>query len=401
MFKTDLDGLVSVGLLLVLAYAAGRLANRAGLPKISGYLAAGILLGPSVMGVLSSGEVAQELSWITRLSLCIIGYSIGGSLEYRKLKHLGRSILWITGLQALGALLLTTAAMLLALPLLIPGLTAHKMAAAAVLVGAISVATAPGAVLAVISETRARGPFTNTLLGVVALDDGVTLVLFALAASVARLLTGQGSGEAWTAAWEICGSVAMGLVAGWAVKLMGAGIYDRETLLMTALGTLTLVAGISPDLHISPILASMVAGAFIVNFEKRHNLFYEALDSIEATVFGLFFALAGAHLKLNLFLDYFALSMLLLVARFAGKQAGVWAGAAISSPSSAVRRYLGIGLFPQAGVTVGLVLLAEGYLPGEMGGVVVSFVVGAVVINELISPPLLKLCLRLAGETEV
>ncbi len=400
------NSLTVVGLLLVSGYWAGRLANRLGLPRISGYLSAGILLGPSLLGLVYAGNVGKELEWITQLSLCLIGYSIGGSLEYKKLRHLGHSIVWITLFQAIGAFAVTFVAMFVTVPLLLLKGSDYGMAVAfssALILGAISVATAPGAVLAVVSETRSRGPFTNTLLGVVALDDGVTLIIFAVAAATAKMIFHKGGwdgGELMSALWELGGSITVGVVAGNALKWMGRSIYNNEILLMITLGVLCLVAGISPVLHVSSILSSMVAGAFIVNFERRHNHFFKATDQIEATVYGLFFSLAGAHVDFGLFLDYFMLSLLLLVARFVGKQAGVWLGAAVTSPSESVRRYLGIALFPQAGVTIGLVLLAESYFPESLGAIVVNFVVGAVIINEIISPPLLKLCLKMAGETE-
>ena len=173
--------LFACGILIILAYLAGRTANRVGLPKVTGYLMAGILIGPNVIGLLGAHNTSHELRWISDMALCLIGFSIGGSLEFRKLKRMGQSVLWITLFQAIGALVLVTVGMFLTLSWWGKSLSLGEgeILPLSITTGAICIATAPGVVVAVLTELKARGRFTDILLGVVALDDGITIIVFA------------------------------------------------------------------------------------------------------------------------------------------------------------------------------------------------------------------------------
>lgn len=175
--------LLYIGLLLLCGYVGGELAHLCRFPRVSGYLVTGILLGPSGIGLFHSNLVHQELNLITHIALGIIAFSIGGSLEIRKITSLGRQIAWITICQTLGAVLVTTTVLTLTLPFFCqtPDSNSlwHLFFPVALTLGAMSAATAPATILAVIHEYRARGPFTSTLLGVVALDDGLTIILHA------------------------------------------------------------------------------------------------------------------------------------------------------------------------------------------------------------------------------
>jgi Kef-type K+ transport system membrane component KefB len=399
--------LLAVGLLLIFGYWGGRAANALQLPRVSGYLIAGVLLSPSFTNIFTRQLVDKDLHVVTEMALGIIAYLIGGSLILQRMKHLGRSILWITLSQALAAFLFTTIFLVYTIPFLTSGTEYDLMSTTlplALVIGAIAVATAPGAILAIVSELKASGPFTSILLGIIALDDGLALIFFALASAAAQALVHPGVvpmaemlGAAMT---EIVFSVLLGIVAGAVLKYTARMVRRREALLMVILGIIFTTIGVASQLHLSPLLASMVMGFFIVNMEKRHRDFFLVVEQIEEPLFGLFFGLAGAHIDPVVFKSAGLLAVAILVIRMIGKQLGTWTGAKFSGAPPEVRNYLGIALFPQAGITVGLVLIAQTiFHQPVVANILVNAVIGSVIINELISPPLVKYALTKVHET--
>jgi len=400
--------LIAVGLLLLLGWWGGRAANALQLPRVSGYLVAGMLVSPSLTGLFSTQMVIKDFTILTDMALGVIAYSIGGSLVYDRLKRLGKNILWITLGQGVGAFVVTVAVVLPTLMWLSrfqgPEYTYWSTyLPMALIIGAISLATAPGAILAIISELRASGPFTTVLLGVIALDDGLAIIFYALAATLAQALVNPGDAS-WmtTAGWplaEITLSIFLGVAAGGYLKFMGRLIRRREALLMVILGTIFLIVGVAKLLHLSALLANMVLGFFVVNLERRHHDFFLVVEQIEEPLFGLFFCLAGAHLDIQVFGAAGLLIPVIMIGRMAGKQLGAWAGAAVSRAPDTVKRYLGLGLLPKAGVTVGLVLIAQDIFPLPVASLLVNAIIGSIILNELIAPPLVKYALVKAGET--
>ncbi|HDH99011.1 MAG TPA: sodium:proton antiporter [Deltaproteobacteria bacterium] len=401
--------ILAVGLLLILGYWGGRAANAVKLPRVSGYVVVGMLLSPSFSNILSRQLVDRDLYVITEMALGIICYSIGGSLVYKRLKRLGKSILWITFSQAFGAFILTTAFLIPTMPFL-TGLLGPEYdmlgtyLPMALVIGAISTATAPAAILAIISELKARGPFTSTLLGIIALGEGLAIIIFSLAATAAHVLINPETttsimmfGEAVV---EIGLSLILGVLAGMALKSIARHARRREAILMVILGVLFTTIGAASLLGVSALLANMVVGFIIVNWEKRHHEYFLVVEQIEEPLFGLFFGLAGAHIDLGLLKSAGLLAIAILIIRMVGKQLGTWAGAKISKAPKNIKNNLGISLFPQAGVSIGLVLIAQEIFPLHLvANILVNAVIGSVIINELISPPLVKYALLKAGET--
>ncbi|MBW2466831.1 MAG: cation:proton antiporter, partial [Deltaproteobacteria bacterium] len=348
--------LLAVGVMLIAGYWLGRAANALQLPRISGYLVAGILLSPSFSNILTHHMIEQQLSVLTEIALGVIAYLIGGSLILDRIKHLGRSILWITLAQALATFLLTTLFLIPVIPFL-TGLKGgdynliNTYIPLALVIGAISVATAPGAILAIVSELKASGPFTSTLLGIIALDDGLAVIFFALSTAVAHTLMHPGSvlwmdmlGETFA---EIGFSVLLGILAGYVLKYSAQVVRRREALLMVILGVIFTTAGLASQFHLSPLLACMVAGFVIVNITRRQRDFFLVVEQIEEPLFGLFFGLAGAHVDLVVFKYAGLLAMAALVIRMIGKHLGSWLGARLSGAPKHIQNYLGLALFPQ------------------------------------------------------
>ena len=401
--------LLAVGLLLILGYWGGRAANLIKLPRVSGYLAIGILLSPSTFNILDRQLVNEDLYVVTEMALAIIAYTIGGSLIIQELKRLGGMILWVTISQAVGALLLTTVVLVHTLPF-ITNLRGPEYdllrtyLPMALVIGAISVATAPGAVIAIVSELKARGPFTSTLLGVIAIDDGLAIIFFALAGTAAHFMIDPSS-VSWMqmmggAFSEIAFSVLLGIVAGAALKFMARLVRRREALLMVILGVIFVTTGIASVFKLSALLANMIVGFIIVNFEARHHDFFLVIEQIEEPLYGLFFGLAGTCMDLRILRFTGLLAIMIMATRITGKQLGTWIAAKHFGAPQNVRRYLGLGLLPKAGVTVGLVLIArEIFRVPEVATILVNAVIGSVILNELIAPPLVKYALVKTGET--
>jgi len=270
----------------------------------------------------------------------------------------------------------------------------------AFIIGAVSCATAPAATMAVINQYRAKGPFTTTLLAVVALDDAIAVIAFAIAVGIALPLVNGGdiSGYQMFGApfLQIVQSIGIGAAFAFALIYIARLVRIRQLLLVVVFGTIMLCIGVTNLLGISPILASMAAGFIVVNKVRKNEMFL-VLEEIEDVIFAMFFVLAGLHFDLGVMKTAGILALLIVLGRCLGKYFGTRAGATISHASDEVKKYLGLALLPKAGVTVGLVLLAERAFP-TFGAIMMNAVLASVIINELVAPPLTRYAIFKAGE---
>lgn len=401
--------ILALGILVIAGFFGGLVAKRIRYPRISGYIIVGMLLSPSVLNIIPSQLIREELGVITDITLGVVAYLIGGSLGIERLKKLGKHIITITPFEALGAWIFVS------LLIIFLGHFVTKFNIAnpnfsqtylpmAIVIGAISCATAPAAILAIIREYRARGPLTTTLLGVVALDDVFAIVSYAVAVSIAEvLIIGLEALSLYemlvVPMFDIAGSLLLGVALGFALVYMNRFAKTRKTLLVTVFGMIMLSIGIAKALHISSLLANMAMGFVIVNRMKPSGNMFAVISDIEDVVFAMFFTLAGAHFDLGLMRSAGILALLIIIGRFSGKFIGAKMGAAVSRAPAVVKRNLGFGLLPKAGVTVGLILLAQQNSTfSVIGGTMVNAILASVIINELIAPPLTKYALFKAGE---
>lgn len=400
--------MVYVGLLLLFSYLGGRLANAIKFPRVTGYLVAGMVLGPSVLGLFPEALVREDLGFITEMALAVIAFSIGGSLHLGRLKRVGGQILWVTLAEASGAFVLTTLILVLCLPL-VQGAGFHPVQTFrtyfpfALIIGSLCAATAPAAVLAIVHEYRAAGPLTSFLLGVVALDDAAALIFFSFALSLAASW-GTHLGVGWQTLLLVpLGSILLALLLGLGVGILfrwGARLVTRkDSILGVALGGVFLAGGLAMSLKIPFLLTNMALGFTVANLVSRREAFFAAVEGIEEPIFGMFFLLAGAHFDFQLVQSVGGLAVLITLGRFAGKFLGARVGGRLCGVPEPVRKHLWLGLSPQAGVAVGLVLEARNFFgAAPLGEILVSGVLGAVIINELLTPPLVRLSLMRSGE---
>ncbi|MGA1842327.1 MAG: cation:proton antiporter [bacterium] len=405
----NINPLLAVGILIIIGYLGGMAAKKVKFPRISGYIFIGMLLGVSFLNIISQEIIHGGLNIITDITLGIIAYLVGGSLSLESLKRVRRDIAWISLLEALGAWIFVTCILLLLGPFLIKlktgGLVySQTYLPMALILGAVSLATAPAATIAIIREYKSRGPLTTILMGVVTLDDAYAIIGTAIALSIAgACIAGIESFSVYqiiiTPLFEIVGSIVIGAI--FAVALMGMSKFakNRQALLAIVFGMIMLSAGMAKMFNFSPLLVNIVMGFFIVNRMGYNKDIFLVIDDIEDVIFAAFFTLAGAHLDLAIMKVAWTLALLIIIGRFSGKLFGARLGAFLSGAPSQVKKYLGFGLLPKAGVTLGLILLAvENPAFGSFGEVMVNGVLGSVVINELIAPPLVKYALFKAGE---
>lgn len=399
-----MDLILAIGIMIFLGFLAGLIFERFKFPMITGYIVLGMALSPSLLGFIPAGTV-EQLDIITDVALGLIAYLIGSSLRWEDFRRLAKPIAWITPLQSFGSWIFVTAILAALGPVLVPHesfwQTIFPMAA---LIGAVSVATAPAATMAIVSELRAKGPFTTTLLAVVGLDDAVAIVVFAIATGVFRPLVKE-AGEfsvyhmLGIPLLHIAGSVLLGiafaLVLFYVVKL----VRTREFLVVVIVGTILLCIGIAGYLGLSSLLANLVLGFVIINIAKRKELNL-VVEEFENLIFVLFFVLAGLHFDLSVLEVAGVLALLIVLARCSGKYLGVRLGATISDASDTVKNYLGLALLPQAGVAIGLILLAAREFP-SFGVIMLNAVLASTIIHELVAPPLTKYAILKAGEAQV
>lgn len=386
--------LLTLGLLLVCGLGAGLAASRVGLPRVAAYVLAGTLFSPSLLGGAFGINIAEWTESLTTFALGIIAYVIGGSITARQLRRTGATIVAATVGESLGAVVLVSASVLVLAPQ-VAGVSEVKLA---LLFGALAATTAPAATVAVLHQYRARGPVTNTLLGVVALDDALGIVLFSLVLIVA---VDQPPVETvGVAMLQIGGALLLGgILAAFlaATEHQSATIAGRLPLI---LGCIMLVVGVAELLGLATLLAAMSLGFFSRWFLKAGGgRLLTPVEPLEETVFVIFFTLAGAHFQPDVFRVHMDLIVTYLVARTAGKLIGARMGASLVRAPAAVVRWLGLGLVPQAGVAVGLALtLIHHPEYAEASSAIVNVILATTIVYELVGPVLARFGLQRAGE---
>ncbi len=389
-----MDELTSLGLILLLALLAGHLVKVVRIPEVTGYILAGIALGPSILGWVSA-ENLLALEVLSEVALGLILFSIGSVFEFSRFRRLGRQFLNLTLVEsALAAALVTIGVLVLGQPWQV-----------ALLLGAIAIATAPASTLMVIRELDSSGPLTDNLLGIIAVNNLFCITAYAVVAAAIDLASGLGGRSifdalylaAYPLVWQLVGSAAWGylvgmLLAGWSTQVRETG----EMLILLA-GSILLCVGVSRLLDLSPLIASLAVGATMINLSGGSRRLFETLAGTDPPFYAIFFVLAGADLDLALVPAMGVVGLVYVGGRSLGKFAGAVAGARWLQLEPSVQRFLGFGLLAQAGLAVGLTLQIEGryeaYAPS-----VSTVVLASVAIFEMFGPISTRFALMRAGE---
>jgi len=389
---------LALGLLIILGLLGAKIGNKLKFPMVTGFIIVGILLSPSISGVISE-SILEKTSPITDIALGIIAFLVGGSLSMVRLRRLSKQILWITMVQATMATIFVAVLVFLLTPSLI-SLEYHSLISMALILGAVSAATAPAATLAIVHEYRAKGPLTTTLLAVVALDDAVCIIYFVLCVSLAEIAI-KGSITLHSIVQPLISivlSVILGILFAFLSKCFKRIVHGHEEILTTTLGLIFIASGASKVLGADPLLTNMVFGFIVENYIDFETMF-TVLEKVENVIFALFFTLAGTHFNLDIMRAALPLALIIVAGRFSGKYIGSYIGGAVSKAPKTIKKYVGLGLLPKAGVTVGLILFAaEMPLFEQFMGYALNAILASVILNELIAPPLTKYAIFKAGE---
>lgn len=407
-----MNTLLSVSIALLAGLIMTRLFKPLKLPSVTAYLIAGVLIGPYCLGALqvpglgfASAEAVSGLSLVSEVALGFIAFSIGNEFRLNELKKTGRQALIIGILQALVAALLVDAA-LIAVHFMVP----DKLSVAqAITLGAIATATAPAATLMVVRQYKAKGPLTKLLLPIVALDDAVGLVVFAVSFGIAKTMV-SGSLDLVSILLnplvEIVCSLALGAVMGWVLTQLEKLFNSNTNRLNLTIALVFLTASISMlDFHVGPVhiqfsslLVCMMLGTVFCNICPLSADLMSASDKWTSPLFALFFVISGAELELRVFTDFaiVIIGLVYIVFRSLGKYFGAFSSAKMTRCSPAICKYLGITLLPQAGVALGMCTTAMQM--GEQGALIRNITLFAVLIYELVGPLLTRQALQAAGE---
>ncbi|MCF6147609.1 MAG: cation:proton antiporter [Candidatus Kuenenia sp.] len=382
--------LITFGGLLFLGLLTDVLGRRTKLPRVTLLLIFGFLIGPSCLDILPAlGE--KRFPAIADIALVMVGFLLGEKFTLSSLREYGRYVLWIS------VSVVIATSIIVFFGLILFGVRTDI----ALLLAGIACATAPAATVDVVREVGANGPFSKMLLGVVAVDDAWGMIVFSFLLAIVQTLNGNGGNMATLlfGVWEIGMSILVGIALGIPLAYLTGRIKDGEPTLVEALGAVFLCGGIAIWLEVSFILAAMVMGIVVANLARHHKRPFHAIEGIEWPVMILFFVLAGAMLHAKSLLQVGVIGTLYIIFRTGGRLIGGWIGGKISHTVPLYRKWIGTALMPQAGIALGLGLVAEQKLPG-VGKTVLHIVIGATVWFEITGPIMTKIALNRVGETD-
>lgn len=410
--------LLSLSIAMFSGLMLSRLAKLLKLPAVTAYLVAGILIGPFCLGKLGVSGIGftdkselDSLSIVSDVALGFIAFSIGNEFRLSQLKTIGKQATVIGIVQAVTATVFVDVA-LICLHFIFP----EKLTlSAALILGAIASATAPAATLMVVRQYKAKGPLTDTLLPVVALDDAVGLVLFSISFGVAKTIV-SGSVNIISIIveplLEVFVSLLLGAVMGWLFSFFERFFHSRSKRLSMSVAFVFVSVAISQlefsigsvNISFSPLLTCMMLGTIFCNICDFSEELMDRLDRWTAPIYVLFFVISGAQLDLSVVanITVVLIGVIYMLFRCLGKYTGAYLSAkAVKAPEN-VKKYLGITLFPQAGVALGMtnILMSSSEFDLELRILVQSITLFSVLVYELIGPYLTKVCLSKTGEID-
>ncbi len=388
----DLNLYTSLAIAMLLALLSSKLMKKVKLPNVTGYLIIGLLAGPYCLKILSK-DVIDQLSIIPDIALGFIAFSIGAEFKLSYLKQVGKAPVIIAFTEGFGATLAVDIVLI----------AFGNDISFSIILGSIAAATAPAATLMVVRQYKAKGPVTDMLLPVVAIDDAVAVIAFGLSVAIAKAINSTESvslaATILDPVLEIFGALIFGALLGILLKFLTGWFTGRGNRLSAAIAMILVCTGVSNILGISPLMACMAMSAIYVNLSSVSDKVFEQVDRFTPPVFMLFFFVSGADLNIRILPSVGGIGLLYVVFRVAGKVAGAALGAKIAKVEPVVKKYLGYTLLPQAGVAIGLTAVAMEVVP-EYGAKIRTIVLCGTVIYELIGPVVTKLSLKKAGEIQ-
>ena len=380
--------LLVLSMILFAGFVMTRLTNTLNLPKVSGYILAGILIGPCGLNFIPM-KIVEPMGFVSDLALAFIAFGVGKFFKKDVIAKTGGRIITITVFEALTAGVLVT--------LFVRGVF-HMDWDFALILGAIATATAPASTMMTINQYKAKGEFVNTLLQIVALDDVVCLLAFSIVAAVA---SGHESGSLTAAdvllpiVFNIL-ALLLGFFCGYFLSRLLIPARSRDNRLILAIAMLLGISGICAAVDISPLLSCMVFGASYINLTSDKKL-YRQINNFTPPVMSIFFIVSGMNLDLKALTSVGVVGVCYFLVRIVGKYLGTYVSCLLTGTSREIRNYMGLALIPQAGVAIGLAFLGQRMLPPETGKLMLTIILSSSVLYEMVGPVSAKAALFLSG----
>ena len=378
-----------LSILLTMGFFGGLMIKKIRMPMVTGYMLAGCLIGPFGLGLVAE-EMTEHLGFLQSFILGLIAFAIGEELQIKRLLRIGRAVLAITLIDVFLTLFLVTIGCLLI------GKPLHY----ALLLGAIVTSTAPAATMMVVREYRAAGPLVERLMAVIVLDNILGITLFGIAVALAHGLTDSHlslSALAGPVLYNLLGSSLLGLLMGIILKGWIDSTENQDYIAIGVLGSLGFTCSVAEMLNISLLLATMVCGIFVANFATHYQRAFLAVKRVDAPLYVVFFALAGALLHLDKVMGVGLVGVVYIVCRSIGKYFGAWMGSYISKQETKIRNLLGLALLPQAGVAIGFALVVNREFK-DIGPELLTVVFAAIIVFEIIGPLAATIAMKRSGE---
>jgi len=399
----DANLVFALSLLLATGFALARVMKLLHLPSVTGYIIAGIALGPSGLNLISAEVLENRLYVFTSIALLLVAFSIGERFDLQQLRPVAKTLIRVSVFEIASVFLLVGLGVSLGAHYLADLPLRHAIATA-LICAAIGVETAAATSMAVIRETEASGPLSRLILSDLVVNNAMAVTLFGLMVAVAHALLGTAERSVLLQASQpvilTVGALGLGLAVGLLCDFVVHKLHRRADVLVVALAAVFFSGGLATYLGLSPLLAGVAAGFAIVNRDRRDVRAFRALNDFEPPLYGIFFALAGAQLHLQELLAAGLLGLIFVVLRAAGKYVGARIGALSAGVPPERASLLGLGLLPQAGLAIGLAyLVRQDPALADIRTLVINLILASVVINELLGAPLTRFMLVHAGET--
>lgn len=380
--------LLALSIILFAGFIMTRLTNTLNLPKVSGYILAGILIGPCGLDMIPQTMI-DDMGFVSDLALAFIAFGVGKFFKKEVIMKTGSKVIIVTFCEALmaGVLVTLCSRMFFGLDLDF-----------ALILGAIATATAPASTMMTINQYKAKGEFVNTLLQIVALDDVVCLLTFSIVSAIAGATDTNGisTQEIMLPVIYNIFALLLGFFCGYFLSRLLIPTRSKDNRLILAIAMLTGISGICTALDISPLLSCMVFGTSYINLTRDKKL-YRQLNNFSPPVMSLFFIVSGMKLDVGALATVGVIGIGYFTVRIIGKYLGTYIGCLVTGMSKEARKYMGLALVPQAGVAIGLAFLGERLLPGERGQLLLTIILSSSVLYEMVGPVCAKLALIFSG----
>jgi len=394
-----------IGIIFVLGAFMKWVSSKIGLLNVVGYLLLGFIIGPEVFGIVSY-EFIEQTHIITNLSLSLIAVLVGANLKYNIIKKVWHQITCVSFFETLFTFIFIGGSFYILFNFLGLGFAEEKRLPIALLFGALASATAPATILAIIHDLKAKGKFSSFMLSVVAVDNAISLIIFSLVVTVTSSLMGGTDFSIdiiFSLFWIIILSILVGAGGAIISELIDRIFKDQPSMKTTStLGMIFMVYSLSDSWGLEPLFSSLVMGIVMANISNEFYLVKEEFDKhLKDIIFLLFFTLSAMHLNINFLFAMPFVIVVYVVFRILGKVTGAWVGAKISGADKNIQNYLGIALFPQAGIAIGLAFSLQNEPGFElMAPIILNIIIATTLVHELIGPLFTTYVLRKSGECD-